>query len=188
MIPSETKLPPPFQISRCKGEGGRKKKRKKEEYHRGPSFVNLFIGHRGDHDGNRSCVLPRPPPFVFLAYVDGKKRKRSVDRILETKRTYLSTNSIMMYSSNCQFQFFSITIGEKKRACDYRSFDFSIKTFLLSIVSLFMRENKEDHPAKEIRLDSPYFENQVNFLSYDDHRLLEFERSTTYIRPYEFDV
>lgn len=148
MIPSETNETP-FQISRCKGgKREKEKKREKEEYHRGPSFVNLFIGRRGD----RSCVLPSRS-CSWPTSMKKKKKRRSYPRN-ETNVPIYELDHVFF---KLPILVFSITIGEKKEPAAIVHSIFRIDQTFLSIVSLFTREN-EDRPIRDsTRL--PYFAN-----------------------------
>lgn len=98
MISSETNETP-FQISRCKGG---KEKRKRKEKKRNTIVVRLSLIYSSAVVAITMAIDRACSPPVRVPGLRRWKKKRSVDRILETKRTYLSTNSIM-YSSNCQF-------------------------------------------------------------------------------------
>lgn len=84
------------------------------------------------------------------------KKKKSVDRILET-----NSNVVIYELDHVFFKLpilvFSITIGEKKEPAAIVHSIFRIDQTFLSIVSLFTREN-EDRPIRDsTRL--PYFAN-----------------------------
>lgn len=95
-----------------------------------------------------------PLPFVFLAYVDEKKKKRRSYPRNETNVPIYELDHVFF---KLPILVFSITIGEKKEPAVIVHSIFRIDQTFLSIVSLFTREN-EDRPIRDsTRL--PYFAN-----------------------------
>lgn len=91
-----------------------------------------------------------PLPFVFLAYVDEKKKKRRSYPRNETNVPIYELDHVFF---KLPILVFSITIGEKKEPAAI----FRIDQTFLSIVSLFTREN-EDRPIRD-STRVPYFAN-----------------------------
>lgn len=93
----------------------------------------------------RSCSWP-----MSMERKRKKKERKSVDRILETKRTYLPNELDHVFLRTANFSF-SI-IDRKERTCDHRLFDFSSRSnFFIDCLVVVTREN-EDHRYR--RLDS----------------------------------
>lgn len=144
MIPSETNETP-FQISRCKGG---KEKRKRKEKKRNTIVVRLSLIYSSAVVAITMAIDRACSPPVRVPGLRRWKKKRSVDRILETKRTYLRTRSCILQTAN--FSFFDYDRG-KERACGHRSFDFSNRSNFF-IDRLVVYERKRGSSYK--RLDS----------------------------------